>query len=355
VKGKNVMKSARMFLAMAVAVSLFLTLTAGDSMSISPAARGYAHMTYDSESGQVVLFGGQTGEWGDPNAQSYETWLFNPETNAWTQMPSSNNPPDSLPSGWTAGDMTYNSKADRSILSILSGDWSNLETWAYDDNSDTWTRIADGPLGIIGQRIVYDAESDRIIMFGGLAVPAFEWFDETWAYDYNTNTWTNMNPRFHPSVRNFQGMVYDSKADRVVMWGDWKYLLPSHKADRSVWTYDYNTNTWQEFEHRKDGPVSRDYQTLAYDEKNDRIIMYGGSEWGNDETWIYDLNTDTWQQMFPVRNPGVISRYTMVYARDANKTILFGGQDGPNYYQYKGETWLYDLRHNKWTNAAEED
>jgi hypothetical protein len=139
------------------------------------------------------------------------------------------------------------------------------------------------------------------------------------------------------------------------MWGDWKYILASNKADRSVWTYDYNTNTWQEFKHHKDGPASRDYQSLAYDEKNDKIIMYGGSEWGNDETWIYDLNTDTWQQMLPARNPGVISRYTMVYARDANKTILFGGQDGPNYDQYKGETWLYDLRHNKWTNAAEED
>ena len=349
------MKTARILLAMTIAVSLFLALTAGDSISILPTARGYAQMTYDSESGQVVLFGGQTGEWGDPAAQNFETWLYNPETNVWTQMPSSKNPPDSLPSGWTAGDMTYNSKADRSILSIISGDWSTLETWAYDDNSDTWTRLADGPASIIGQRIVYDAESDRIIMFGGLILPAFAWYDETWAYDYNTDTWTNMNPRLQPSVRNYQGMVYDSKADRIVMWGDWKYLLRSHKPDRSVWTYDYNTNTWQEFEHRKDGPASRDYQTLAYDEKNDKIIMYGGYEWGNDETWIYDLNTDTWQQLYPVTNPGVISRYTMVYARDANKTILFGGQDGPNYYQYKDETWLYDLKHNKWTNAAEED
>src|SRR5512139_3176858 len=120
-----------------------------------------------------------------------------------------------------------------------------------------------------------------------------------------------MNPRVQPSVRNFQGMVYDSKADRVVMWGDWKYLLPSHNPDRSVWTYDYNANTWQELKHRKDGPESRDYLTLAYDEKNDKIIMYGGSEWGNDETWIYDLNSDTWRQMYPAKNPGVISRYTM--------------------------------------------
>ena len=144
------MKKARSSLAMAIAISLFLILTAGGIMSISPTARGYAHMTYDSESGQVVMFGGQTGEWGDPSAQSFETWLFNPETNVWTQMPSSNNAPDTIPSGCGGGDMTYNSKADRSILSVISGDWSALETWAYDDNADTWTRLADGPSGIIG-------------------------------------------------------------------------------------------------------------------------------------------------------------------------------------------------------------
>jgi hypothetical protein len=251
--------------------------------------------------------------------------------------------------------MTYDSKADRSILSVVTEDWNALQTWAYDANSDTWTQLADGPIPMFGQRVVYDTQSDRIIMFGGITLTNFQFVDETWVYDYNTNTWTNMQPRKHPSGRNYVGMVYDSNADRVVMWGDWQWKY-NPSTDSSVWTYDYNTNTWQEFKHvNKDGPAVRDYQMLAYDEKNDRIIMYGGYEWGNDETWIYDLNTDTWRQMYPLKNPGVISRYTMLYARDTNRTILFGGQDGPNYNQFKGETWLYDLRHNKWTNATEED
>jgi hypothetical protein len=91
---------------------------------------------------------------------------------------------------------------------------------------------------------------------------------------------------------------------------------------------------------------------LAYDAKADKIIMYGGYDYGNDETWTYDLNTDTWQQKQPVNNPGIISRYGMVYARDINRTILFGGQDGPFQFQYKEDTWSYNLKANRWNNIT---
>ncbi len=121
----------------------------------------------------------------------------------------------------------------------------------------------------------------------------------------------------------------------------------------AVWTYDYNTNTWEELRSKyANAPELRDYMNLVYDEKADKFIMYGGYSYGNNETWIYDLNTNTWQQMQPTNNPGAISRYAMVYVKDENKTILFGGQDGATNYQYNNETWSYSLKHNKWVNVS---
>jgi hypothetical protein len=118
----------------------------------------------------------------------------------------------------------------------------------------------------------------------------------------------------------------------------------------AIWTYDYNTNTWQAFSHQHDGPSVRDYENLAYDEVADKIILYGGYPWGNDETWVYDLNTDTWQQMLPTTNPGLLSVYSMVYVRDINNTILFGGaEEYYAYWQFKTDTWSYDLGANTWT------
>jgi galactose oxidase-like protein len=342
----------KFFLTVLIVFALIVPLTrytrsaSAEAAGVSPSARGYHQMTYDTESGLVIVYGGQTGNFfQDPIYLSHETWSFDPDSNVWTQMS-----PATSPGGSSGGEMTYDAKADRSILSVISDDFSRLETWAYDANADTWIQLADGPRVMVGQRIVYDSESDRIIMFGGFDFSNFKLVDDLWVYDYNTDTWTNMpQPRVHPSSRNFIGMVYDSKADRVVMWGDWQRNYTA-ATDESVWTYDFNTNTWQEFQHKKDGPMVRDYTMLAYDSKADRIIMYGGYDFGNDETWVYDLNTNTWQQKLPVNNPGIISRYGMVYVKDVNRTILFGGQDGAIHFQYKGDTWSYNLKTNRWTN-----
>ena len=340
-----------------IALALVATLgwTKGAAMSTSPTARGYHQMTYDTESKRVIVYGGQTGNFFENSDYlSHETWTFDPDTSVWTQVsPDDPDDPNDIPGGSGGGDMIYDSKADRSILSVLADDFSSLQTWAYDANSDTWARLADGPKIMVGQRIVYDSESDRIIMFGGFDFSNFKLVDETWAYDYNTNTWTNMNPRIHPTARNFQGMGYDSKADRVVMWGGAGVRSALQGPDKpAVWTYDYNTNTWEQLESSKNGPAVRYYINPVYDAKADRIIMYGGYDYGNNETWLYDLNTNTWQQVFPDDNPGAISRYGMVYVKDVNRTILFGGQDGATHFQYKGDTWSYNLKADRWINIT---
>jgi hypothetical protein len=205
---------------------------------------------------------------------------------------------------------------------------------------------------MVGQRIVYDSESDRIIMFGGFEFTKFLLVSETWVYDFNTDTWTNMQPRFHPQARNYHDMAYDSKADRVVLWGG---DLNGQANKNEVWTYDYNTNTWELLKSKyANAPELRYYMNMEYDDKADKFIMYGGYSYGNDETWTYDLNANTWQQMQPENNPGVISRYTMVYVNDTNETILFGGQEGATNFLYNNETWSYKLKFDKWKEISSE-
>ena len=146
----------------------------------------------------------------------------------------------------------------------------------------------------LGSRLAYDADSDRIILFGGS-----DWnslMNDTWAYDFNTDTWTDMKPDISPPARNYHGMTYDVESDRVLIWGSMGTDL--EPFDASVWAYYYNTNTW---EHRQ--PVDpyaemRIYPALAYDAESDRTILYGGFPEG-DQTWAYDYNTNTWTRMNP--------------------------------------------------------
>jgi len=57
--------------------------------------------------------------------------------------------------------------------------------------------------------MVYDSCARRSIVFGGVGpVPAEVTNNETWSYDYDTNSWAFLGPSGAPSVRAWHGMVY---------------------------------------------------------------------------------------------------------------------------------------------------
>ena len=312
--------------------------------SLNPAPRGYHSMAYDSESKRLILYGGQTGNiFSDPSATNGETWAYDVAANKWIQVR-----PPSGPTPRGAAELAYDAESDRFILygGANPDAWGLPDTWAYDYNIDTWTRQADGPDERLGARIVYDSESDRVILFGGYSMSG-TYSNETWVYDFNTNTWMQMQPSLSPEARNFHCMAYDSKADRtVVLGGD--VVGPFYEP---LWVYNYNANTWKEVKY-DNGPEASYYCGFVYDEKADRFIMFGGHDAGNNETWTYDLNSNTWQEMQPAQKPPPLSRHTLVYDTATDRVILFGGQVGDTQFKYSGETWVYDLNTNTWTNVT---
>jgi hypothetical protein len=307
-------------------------------------------MAYDIESDRIILFGGLTGDYSkDPAYYNGETWAYDVTANRWTQMK-----PPSGPTRRCAAELAYDAESDRVILygGCNEVTWGLGDTWAYDFNTNTWTQMAFGPDGPthIGARLAYDAESDRIILFGGCDMGG-SLYNDTWAYDFNSDTWTEMKPRTSPPGRNYQAMAYNAKSDRVLVWGVGDVTVA--QPDESVWSYDFNTNTWQEM---KPGagphPSDRAYATWVYDAAADRMILFGGFVNGTDETWAYDYNTNTWTKLEPSTVPGKRSRHALVYSTAADRAILFGGQVGYTQFQYTGETWIYDLSTNTWTNVT---
>ena len=153
---------------------------------LNPAPRGYTSLAYNAKSNRVIMFGGQTGNIKDPTNYNSETWLYDVAANKWTQMK-----PASGPTRRAAAELAYDAESDRVILFGGANEvlWGLNDTWAYDYNTNTWTEMAKGPARHLGARIAYDAESDRIILFGGYDMSRFFYYD-TWAYDFNSDTWT---------------------------------------------------------------------------------------------------------------------------------------------------------------------
>ena len=300
--------------------------------AIRPPARYRHAMAYDAKSDRVILFGGN-----DNTTDLGDTWAYDVNTNTWTNL----NPPTS-PGGRSYPAMAYDSESDRTILFGGTGARVYDDTWAYDRNTNTWTNLVPPrrPLARSYPAMAYDSQSDRVVLFGGTSGASD--LGDTWAYDVNTNAWTDMNPATRPSSRGRDAMAYNSRGDKIVLFG-----APDVSTLSDTWVFDLGLNRWTNKNPAVRPPGRSDF-ALAYDARADRVVLFGGMAAAPlDDTWAYDLANNTWTNMNPVSRPSSRLRHAMVYDSASSRILLFGGSNGTNELN---DTWAYDLANNTWTN-----
>ena len=105
-------------------------------------------MAYDTESDTVVLFGG----FGPSSANLDDTWLYDFNSNNWTQAM-----PTTYPGARFRHRAVYDSQMDAVVIfGGITGAWNGPDndiesdtTWLYDANIDTWTKMAEIPPPIV--------------------------------------------------------------------------------------------------------------------------------------------------------------------------------------------------------------
>src|SRR5437899_1104991 len=328
--------------------NLFWNTWTNMSPAVHPAARRSSMMAYDSKADRMILFGGtDDGSPGYGHGPYNDTWAYDYETNTWTNMSTA-----TAPSGWLNMAMVYDSHTDRMIAygGFDGSDDGSNETWAYDFESNTCTNLH--PVGHPDAqqllRAAYDSGSRRTILFGGW-VGTFSdgtYSNETWAYDFSSNTWTSLTPAEHPSGRSRQGMAYDAQSARTILFGGHTI---ENRYDNETWAYDAAQNRWTNTAPAV-APPGRRSPGMTYDSKSDRMILFGGydpySNLNNgvyNDTWAYDFDTNTWTNMTPPESPS--GRWGMGFSYDSgvDRCILFGGTSGDTY------TWAYDFTNNSWS------
>ncbi len=320
--------------------------------------RGYHDAVYDIKADRVIVFGGE-----DDYNGSHDIWIYDITSNTWVKMSPAECPCEG------EGPMAYDSASDRTIFYAGNrvDQQGNLHilnrTWAYDYNTDTWTDLQSTgtPSGLLGARMVYDTKADRMILFGGLKVPLPTNFipknlifpTDTWSYDFNKNTWTNMQPKTSPPGSNYIQMTYDAKSDRVLMFGA-AGGMGVVWGDDNVWAYDYKANTWTT-QKPAVSPITRDYGSMAYDPVLDRTFLFGGAtaddvETPFDDLWSYDYASQTWEQIKLTSGPSARAWHTMTYSAKSDRIVLIGG--GPDRSSFTNEVWIFNPNAKTWTQVG---
>jgi N-acetylneuraminic acid mutarotase len=313
-----------------------------------PPARGYSRMIYDDKSKQVFLFGGFSTL--GFAMDILDVWSFDTRRERWQPIG------EFLPQDYDA--LAFDSRSRKVIVfqPFVPDDVTTwrIETWAFDVDTRTWENrhpAGEQPPSRWGSRMAYDAESDRVVLFGGSDIFTEHPLGDTWAYDYESNAWTNLQPQTSAPPHHFHDMVYHEGADRIVLFGGFARDGDDFFTLGDTWVFDLNSNTWTEL-HPSVSPAPRGYAMLAYESKSEKIVMYGGIleeiDWPNeptmDETWVFDLDRVSWKQLSPRRSAGDRGWHQMVGI--GKEVLLFGG--GPSRFKYDNRAYTFHSRSNRW-------
>lgn len=366
-------KKALLLLAgvLALVLGLFLIgaeeAAADSSLTMGPSGRVYALLTYDEDAKRVIMMGGAKSD-SDGWEPDKEVWAFDPNAKTWELI-------GNLESG-DYDSIVYDEGAGKVIVFLgfrynLDGNHPFFpidvvsETWAYDVSTNTWEKRNPGPIkppkGLLGTRMTYDSESGVVILHGGLDVNSFRFSRDTWAYDYASNTWTNMQPAGAPSGRNYHGLTYDADADRVFsIGGTISPNAATYVPTNDVFAYDFNENVWTQLDSGN-APV-REYVSAEYIPSTGRVILFGGATYDvasdpglydpipNGDTWEFDYFSNTWTLLKPRTSPSPRIWHGMT-ATGKGLVLFSGGEtrETPN-----DETWLFNGKSREWRQLSTE-
>jgi len=228
----------------------------------SPPGRSFGAMTYDSQHGLIVLFGGGSAN-SDPGRN--DTWTWDGRT--WSQHRVTS------PPVMAHASLEYDRASAVVVLigQALAADATVVWTW----DGDAWQQRhpANPPPGRSGAAVAYGARGG-ILFFGGQPGEAGA-LNDSWVWD--GAGWTELHPASSPAGGYARMARDDARTDVVLVEAD------------GTWTW--NGSNWT----ATAGPGSPPFEyfrSIAYEAATHQVLLFGGkssqTNLATDEIWTWD-------------------------------------------------------------------
>jgi len=293
-----------------------------------PPGRSAATMIYDPVRDRALLFGGFGGTGNDVWALSLSG------TVAWSELPAAG----SLPPARSNHTATYDAQGDRMVVfGGLGFDGSHRsDSWALSlSGSPTWSQLTEtGPaISPTLPIAIYDPLRARMVVFrGGNAVT-----DGVWALSLSgPPSWSRiLAAGTPPPIRLQYAGVYDSQRDRMVIFG----------GGSDTWALAFSgTPTWTRLTPSGNPPPADFGHSAIYDPVGDRMVIFGGqrlSQLYNGAWALAFANGPAWSDLAPITAaPTPRSGHSAIYDAPRGRMVVFGGRDQTG---YKNDVWALTL------------
>lgn len=305
-------------------------LSAGRAQFVAPPKRAHHALVYDGHRQRVLLTGGNVPTAGGESYTSFnDLWAF--DGMRWAALPSS---------GLEVWGMrlAFDSRRRR-VLSF--GGISNRR--AISDvrvlENDAWTTLgqhSEMPAAEAG--FVYDSRRDRIIAFGGTPGDG-QAYGDTW--EFAGSTWAKVASE-GPRARQGHAMVFDERRGRTVIFGGTGSYGQDQPPPRlgDVWEFDGRRWSAREFVN---GPGPRTSPGAAYDSKRGVTVVFGGVDGSGFLGDLWAWTGAEWRKLADASSAGPVPRATgqLAYDQRRDRVVLFGGRN-----RWPGgdlnDTWEWD-------------
>lgn len=267
---------------------------------------------------------------------------------SWTQLSPTGGPPDAR----TGHSAVYDPATNRMI--VFAGNQGNVrlaDLWVLSNangleaTTPTWTQLAPtgAPLQRLEHSAVYDAASNRMVVFGGFDDAGLH--DDVWVLsnangvEATTPTWTQLFPTGGPPSPRFKhSAVYDPATNRMVVFGGGRGSSTGDFND--IWVLsnangvEATTPTWTQL-FPTGGPASlREAHSAVYDPATNRMTVFGGATHqglANDVWVLSNANglegaTPTWTELSPTGGPPPARGFhSAVYDTASNRMTVVDG------------------------------
>ncbi len=252
--------------------------------------------------------------------------------------------PATRPSARTGTSLVAAVGADGGELGVLFGGnallSTNNQTWTYAPTNWSQRAPTTAPSARAWHTMTWDAQQQRVILFGGSAGLNGPLRSDTWAFDPLTDTWVQLtNLGTPPSARFLTAMVYVPELQRHLLFGGGTATSNNAEAtalDNGLWWLDVNvlaaTATWTPIMPTGTAPPARASACCGYDSVRRRLIVFGG-EIVNDtlaDTAEYDVAGNAWVPIAAVTPPTKRGSAVCTFDARANKFVLYGGVTTPS-------------------------
>jgi hypothetical protein len=200
--------------------------------------------------------------------------------------------------------------------------------------------------------LLYDESARRLLMLNAHRMS--EQPDHVQLWEWIEREWRVLDALPGPSARSLEGAVFDSRRQRVVLYGGLgKRGLEDPRAD----TWEWDGRRWTDVSDTSSG--SRDHHSMVFDEERGRTVMFGGvSSVVTPQGTVREHPAETWEwdgrrwTRVSTTGPAARGGAAMIYDRARKVVVMFGGISlTPGVTGRFSDTWTWDGR--TWRKVSE--